>query len=258
MTSSPTIDAVYTAGKAATTTTHRTLAKHLPDLLDLRRGSEEGIAEYVSFARRADPSRPLRTDELRFQERRRKHPDARLRLVSLTREPVAAAVSSWFFNFENRVEDARPEDWTTEQHVDAICAGGFASRPDYFTGWFDFECRELTGIDVYERAFDVEQGFDCYGVSKADLLVIRSEDLSAVFRTAFERFYGLTVPALEAHNVGDTSTYATAYKQFKTGARLPPGFVDEHLAHRYARHFYSTEELDRFRTRWISGPDGVG
>ena len=66
-----TLSAVYTAGKAATTTTHRTLSKLLNErIYDIRRASEHGVAEYLNFIRDKLPDRPLRTDEVEFNDER--------------------------------------------------------------------------------------------------------------------------------------------------------------------------------------------
>src|SRR6185437_8500172 len=105
------------------------------------------------FVRNHFPDKPLRTDDIVFSEVRAENPAAKLCLVSLTREPVAACVSAWFFHFSKNYPDVNPMDWTTERHRDGIVDGGYASRRDFFTGWFNFECLPFTDIDVLGEWF---------------------------------------------------------------------------------------------------------
>ena len=246
-----TLHAVYTAGKAATTTTHRTLSEYVPGrIYDIRRASKEGVAEFKEFVRGHFDGQPLRTDDIEFESIRKENPEAHLALVSLTREPVAACISAWFFHFGKNYPGVDPSDWSTDKHRDAIVDGGYASRRDFFTNWFDFECRAFTGIDVLGTGFPIDKGYETYASEKADLLVIRSEDLNRVYQPAFQEFLGVQVGKLIDHHVGEDSSYADAYKRFKAQAVFPESFLDEQHNTDFAQTFYSPEEIEASHAQW--------
>ena len=55
-------------------------------------------------------------------------------------------------------------------------------------------------------------------------------------------------------NVGSAKVYAPLYKEFKNSIVLPESYVDRMYTSKYMRHFYSEEEIARFREKWhISG-----
>jgi len=45
--------------------------------------------------------------------------------------------------------------------------------------------------------------------------------------------------------------YSEAYGEFLRRVVLNEDYVDRLLGSKYARHFYSPEELGRFRTKWL-------
>lgn len=246
------IYAVYTPGKVATTTTHDALQSAINEpVFNIRVGTPEGIATYVrTFQERF--GQPLPTDEAAFDAARKDNPLARLKLVTLTREPVAAAVSNWFYGFHRNHPGEDPNDWTVDEHREAIVDGGYAHRPDYFTGWLGFECGALTGIDVYDTPFSPEQGYQTYTSDKADLLIIRAESLDRVFHEAFRSFGGIEVEALRDKNVGDTSTYGPIYRDFKANPQLPAEFIAAQHDTPFARNFYTPGELAIAGAKWTA------
>src|SRR5262249_44835277 len=105
-------------------------------------------------------------------------------------------------------------------------------------------------INVYAEPFPTDTGFRVYHSDRADLLVIRSEDLNRVFREAFADFLDVVVTELESHHVGDASDYGAAYSRFKAEVRFSTSFIDEQHLTPYATTFYTPAELRRARGLW--------
>jgi len=54
-------------------------------------------------------------------------------------------------------------------------------------------------------------------------------------------------------NVGGEKIYAPLYRDFKHRISVPQVYIDEMYTSRYARYFYSQEELERFGRKWGGG-----
>jgi hypothetical protein len=52
-----------------------------------------------------------------------------------------------------------------------------------------------------------------------------------------------------AKNTGEGKQYGEIYRSFLHAVQLPKSYVNSMYSSRYARHFYTPEEIDAFRTR---------
>jgi hypothetical protein len=181
--------------------------------------------------------------------------ETRWNVITLVRDPVARNVSS-FFQIGER---ALGVDFGADQG-DVSVAELTRRFLEDFDGhdvpltWFDDELARVFGIDVFARPFPQDQGFDIYENERARVLLLRLENLSACAAPAFHRFLGVEDFRLAKTNVAREKDYAPAYARFVEGAELPVEYLDRMYGSRYARHFYSREDLARFRSRWESAP----
>lgn len=243
---------VYASGKVGTATMLRALEAALPDewVGDVRTLAPDGLAELHGWVRATRPRRRPRTHDGAVARLVHANPEMPVRLVTLVRDPVSTAVSSFFWNFELRYPDRRIEALDHDSAVREIAAGGFASRPDYFTGWFARELRPATGIDVYARPFPHAAGFAAFRAGRFELVVVRLEDLDRVYADALAAIGVRAGPLPPAGHRGDRQPYGAAYERFKRRAGLPAGWVDEQLRSACARHFYTRAERELLRERW--------
>jgi hypothetical protein len=82
------------------------------------------------------------------------------------------------------------------------------------------------------------------------LLVIRLEDLNRVFEEAVDRFAGLSGTRIAVKNRGEEKDYKEMYFRFRQHAVIPPDYLETQYSSKYARHFYSPEEIEQFRRKW--------
>jgi len=116
--------------------------------------------------------------------------------------------------------------------------------------WFDRELKSVFGVDVYAIPFDPAKGYEIYESEKARVLLVRLEDLRSRAPVAFGDFLGLGDFRLADTNVAEAKGYADVYRRFVASVRLPHDYIERMYDSRYARHFYSEDELDAFRLRW--------
>lgn len=50
--------------------------------------------------------------------------------------------------------------------------------------------------------------------------------------------------------VGNKKHYSKVYKKFIDSIELPDSYIDEICSSRYAQHFCSEEEINKFKDRW--------
>lgn len=133
----------------------------------------------------------------------------------------------------------------------------FVQRQDFaykrYAGWFDSQLKAVFDIDVFSSEFPKEKGYHIYRGERADLLLIRLENLNDCYRETFKEFLGIQDFRLINVNRAQDKAYYPVYRDFIENADLPADFVDKMLASEYARHFYSPEEIAGFRAKWTRG-----
>jgi Putative capsular polysaccharide synthesis protein len=180
-----------------------------------------------------------------------RRPGERWYVVSLVRDPVARNISDFF-----RVG---PDGLGLDFRAEAIDVLGAAFLERY-TGhdeplvWFDEQLKTTFGLDVYERPFPQETGYAIYENELVRALVIRLEDLRSCAAPAFQEWVGLDGFELVEANVTEPKATGALYRTFVESVELPPEYLSRMYGSRYARHFYSAQELARFRDQWEHRP----
>ncbi len=177
------------------------------------------------------------------------------KVITGTREPIQRHISDFFEN----VEYYWPELITADGWVDADKAllmildqfHEFSEQTDYACTWFSREIEPVFGIDVYTVPYDFEQGYQIIHQGNVNLLIIRLEDLNRSFSRAMKEFLHLEheIPMLKT-NIASEKKFHQAYQYVVQNIRLPRPVCETIYASRYAQHFYSAEERQRFITRW--------
>lgn len=182
-------------------------------------------------------------------------PDHQWKIISLVRDPIARNIGSFFQVLEEHIQDWREKEARGELEIYEVQeaflnAVGIHSGPEY---WFDKQMLAVFGIDVFSEPFPHEIGYKIYNHgSRISVLVIRLEDLNRVGKLAIKEFLGLDNFELFNINIGEEKGYANLYLEFKKHA-LPEQYIYEMYSGRYAKTFYSQEEVEQFYLKWSSG-----
>ena len=186
-----------------------------------------------------------------------------LKIITLTRDPVSRNISSFFESCQFQPLErpgayrVRSVDYDFEARISSDdlrpLTSLFLEQLDHETPlvFFDREFRAVLGIDVYSREFPKSKGYEIYRDRRADVLVIRLEDLANCAGEAMNAFLRLDDFKLINANVGREKDYGPIYEQFKKSVRLPKSYLDEMYGSRYAQHFYTDAEISAFRARWL-------
>jgi glycosyltransferase involved in cell wall biosynthesis len=196
---------------------------------------------------------------LEFRKVLEQSPNQAWKLISLVREPVGRNIATFFQSLEEFLPD-----WKERRAKAALTVEDlhklFLEKQTLHQGpseWFDNELKAVFGIDVYASSFPAAVGYKIYpDCPRTPLLVIRLEDLDRCAQVAMKEFLGLETFALHKANVGEEKEYSDLYRAFRKEP-LPAWYIEEMYRTAYARHFYTTDELQAFGARWLgSTTDG--
>jgi hypothetical protein len=116
--------------------------------------------------------------------------------------------------------------------------------------YFDQEFKEILKVDLFSTDFPVSQGYKIYQEKDADILLIRLENLNDCFAKACKEFLDIDNLVLVDTNISNDKGYSNLYKKFKDIIYLPDSYIDRMYSSKFARHFYSSAEIEHFREIW--------
>jgi hypothetical protein len=175
-----------------------------------------------------------------------------LKIITLVRDPIARNISMYFEDLHYRLAyyftEVKP-NVSRRADIDVLSdcfKETFGHR--YPLEWFDREFKRLTGVDVYEHAFDRKTGYAKIEEGPTSVLILQVERLKDNW-SVVEEFCGLRLPWRE-DNLAARKWYAAPYSEFVSKFSMSANELDEIYSSRYATFFYSEEALAAFRRRW--------
>jgi hypothetical protein len=190
----------------------------------------------------------------------------RWRILTLTREPIGHLVSVLFHHLDRFTRLAAapaspPEATVNALHVFATEAlartdGGrrIGDPPDgtltLAQAWFDRELSAVLGVDVRDTPLDRTAGYTRIRTPRADIVVVRFEDLSWAAPGAVRALCGLETFVLPAENRGSDRPSGRLYADYLRRCRFPSRLVEAALSSPYATHAYTPAERASLATRW--------
>jgi hypothetical protein len=123
-------------------------------------------------------------------------------------------------------------------------------RRSYPMRFFDIQLQPIFGIDVFGSEFSQSKGYKIYKGERADLLLIRLESLDQCARDAFKAFLDVDDFVLLKANTAKEKEYAPLYQKFRESITFSDAYVDQMYTSKYMRHFYTQDEITRFKSKW--------
>jgi hypothetical protein len=165
-------------------------------------------------------------------------------IITLVRDPIARNISA-FFQTLFLVYDQKTLDY-------GKLADLFLAEFDHETPlvWFGREIQGVFGIDVLASPFPRSDGYKIYEGEGCRLLLIRLENLDSCAPKAIEEFLGIENFKIMKTNVGTQKAYSQQYHKFLKHIKLPGSYIDRMYNSKYARHFYSGDEIEAMIKKW--------
>lgn len=186
-----------------------------------------------------------------LRRRMLKKPDERWKVISLIREPIARNISAFFQNAHWLYPDLVERSKRGDLSIDELISVFLEKYPhDIPLTWFDDELNAALGIDVFKNDFLPEKGMAIYSNKRVDVLLLRMESLSNCGEKGIGDFLGIKNFRLKNANVGESKQYSSLYEAFKRVILLPESYIKHMYDSKYAKHFYTTTELESFAKKW--------
>lgn len=171
-----------------------------------------------------------------------------LRIVTAVRDPIARNISAYFQNLNTFRQ--RKKDFDTAELEGMMKQFVKVYPHDLPLGWFDTEIKEILGVDVYEYPFPQTAGTQIIQQNEIRILILRAETPDETKVRALRAFLDIPEMVIEPKNVGANKDYSEYYNHFLECIRLPNEYINKMYESRYAKHFYTPEEILKFRERW--------
>ena len=178
----------------------------------------------------------------------------RLDIVTVAREPVGRNLSAFFQVADLQFGIDLGDFGTGAAGADLVrLRSAFLEEFDEHERplrWFDDELKRSTGIDVYRHPFDRAKGYSIIGSDRARVLVLRTDWLDETFTPAVHEFLGRPDVGLVNRNDSAAKDTGELYEQVQHRLRLPATYLEQMYNSKYARHFWTPEELAQARAAW--------
>ena len=223
----------------------------------------------ITQSRRSAVYRVYRTHESEDEPfKNLKKPNMIWRPISVIcpiREPIDRSVSAFFYfyyeqivrqNLENTdipiqdlktlfLKDSRPHK-SLKPRLNRL------AEHDFCLNWFDRHFQTLFSIDVYKTPFDITRKYQEYRRGGTRVLLYRSDlDISEQARL-ISRFLGVRLE-IKPQNEAEHYTYGGLYDRFRESVKLPESYIRRMHNSRFAKHFWSPEELKAAADKWRVG-----
>ena len=185
------------------------------------------------------------------------------KIITLTREPIARNLSTFFENLDIWVLTANKK-WAIKSDYYEICPtildlDNIKKLENLFfkhinhnspLEFFDRELKSILGIDVYASKFPKSKGYKIYKNEKFDVLLIKLENLNECAEQAFKEFLNIEKISLLNSNISSEKVYSLLYQKLKDNIKLPESYLAKMYCSKYMRHFYSEKEIKKFNLKW--------
>lgn len=204
------------------------------------------LARYVGRKRGEGVALPDHVREARELWRLIRTTDRPIDVVTSVRDPIARNVSAMFQNLPLELAG----EPTTEK-VRALIRRFLHSYPHSLpTWWIQQHVEEALGVPVFDGSFDRERKEQFVEHGRFRVLALRAEDCQADRARSICERLGIDGLRLQRANVGTEKAYGAMYRAFVREFEPPEWLIEKCYRSEMCRHFYSEEEIARFRSRW--------
>ncbi|MFZ4766303.1 MAG: putative capsular polysaccharide synthesis family protein [Roseimicrobium sp.] len=173
-------------------------------------------------------------------------------LLGGVREPIGLMISLWFQYFDS-FKIPFPHDTTADTLLSWVTETFHDKALPYcpVESWFVTEVKQVLGIDVFATPFDTASGFQVYELSHIRYALIRLDRMSQLPQM-MQELVGVPAHVLltKPANRTEDKSHAEVYHRVLSTIVFPESFVDEVYSGQYARTFWTSQELEQYRTRW--------
>ncbi|MRG85070.1 putative capsular polysaccharide synthesis family protein [Salinibacillus xinjiangensis] len=177
-----------------------------------------------------------------------------IKIISLVREPISRNISMFFqdihipiFDMAKYYNGRKDGDVSLETLKDLYFS---KLNHKYGVTWFENEFEKTFGINIYDYEFDKEKGFTTISQKGIDIMVIKMEKLG-ILEEEIGNFLEMKNFKLSKANISGRKWYSELYIKFKEEFSPSEEYVDSIYNNLYMEHFYTEEEIKKFKEKWL-------
>jgi hypothetical protein len=168
-----------------------------------------------------------------------------LKVITPIREPLGRNLSAFMYNLIKYGISGRQE--TVEELYHLFIEKYNIYYPDL---WFEKELMSTFNFNPFNKKFNHRKGYQIYNVGKHKILIIRLENADKVLPRAIHKLLRVRGVQMIHHNNFEEKKYVGhKYKELKT-KKFSREFLDKIYDLKYAKHFYTEKELEKFKDRY--------
>jgi hypothetical protein len=168
--------------------------------------------------------------------------------ITIIRDPFSRSISDYFHSNENKLLNI-----TDKQIMKEINESYYIQSNSI--EWFEKDYNSHFNLDIYSLPFDAARGWEVYDFDvKNKALIIRIDVLTSKFEDAFYSLAGYNIKGLFITNRReDNKLIAQRYKTFKSKYTEDKASVEQKLNSKFVQHFFSKNQINKFREKYTSG-----
>lgn len=244
---SDTLFLVYSMGKTGSSSIYYTLMRDLPfnKVLHVHFLSSYW---YEWFSLKASKRNKKERNQILSDKAKKYISDkGKVMTISIIRDPFSRSISDYFHSNKNFISEKTDTDIKNE------ISNSFYIQTNSLE-WFEKDFNSYFKFDIYQKAFNKEQGWEIYDLdSKNRILLIRIDVLTQSFKTAFLSLTGININELFITNRReDDVMLSDRYKSFKANYGEERSSVDEKLNSKFVKHFFTDEQIEKLRAKYTA------
>jgi hypothetical protein len=258
---------VYQMGKVGSVSTYLTLKKKLPDqaIYHIHNLNSEHFSKIWETMQLDQPYHAFTFGHSCITKYLSEHIEEikgqkSIKVITGVREPIARNIS-WFFQIID-CACVFPEFFikyekgliTMDDIIKKFWSQNFVYGKQY--DWFEEELEAVFGIDIASIDFPKEKGYAIanFPDRNIELLVLKLEKLDSCLKEALETFLeveNLNCERLDPADFLDENDYLI-YENLRKSLTFSDEYLEEIYDQPLVRHFYTDEEINKFKLKWSS------
>lgn len=171
-----------------------------------------------------------------------------IKAITLVRNPLKRNLSGMFQRIDSYFPNTNNQNLKLTQTNEFVDFFINKFNHDWSLNWFDNQIKSAFNIDVFKFPFDKELGYTIIDTGTAKLLIIQMEKLSQIDENIFATFFGKKFRVSKPRKRNKIKY--NIMKDIMSNHKIPKSLIDKVYDSKLATHFYSQEDLDKFKSEW--------
>lgn len=121
--------------------------------------------------------------------------------------------------------------------------------PMLIQSWFEDELEAGLNINIFDYPFDKKAGYKIIKVDEYEILLYRLESMNSL-EEVFGEYLDIKDFKFVRDNEASSKWYNESYRDFLKNVTMPKEYIDISYDSKYMKHFYTEEEILKFREKW--------